>query len=135
MKVVIDANIVISAILGSSATINIITSEKYELCAPRIIFSEIVKYQKEISERAGLGEREFYETLNALAVFIKLIDYTSYQDYIENAKIAIGKRDVKDVDYIACSLAIGAGFIWTNDKDFSAQNLVRVKNTEDVMKS
>lgn len=134
MKVVLDANIVISAILGSKVTNEIITSEKYTLFAPRMIFSEIIKYKDEICEKASLNEKEFYETLNALTAFIRLVDYTKYQDYIEEAKNAIGHRDIKDVDYIACALALNANFIWTNDKDFSAQDLVSVNNTSEVMR-
>ncbi|MEK6928101.1 MAG: putative toxin-antitoxin system toxin component, PIN family [Nanoarchaeota archaeon] len=134
MKVVIDANIIISAILGSKVTNEIIVSEKYELYAPRMIFSEIVRHREEISDKSGINEAEFYETLSALAVFIKLVDYINYQGYIEKAKEAIGRRDIKDSDYIACALEIDADFIWSNDKDFSVQNDVEVKNTSEVMR-
>ncbi|MEK6855886.1 MAG: PIN domain-containing protein [Nanoarchaeota archaeon] len=133
MKVVLDANILISAILGSKSTIDILTSEKYKLYAPRIIFNEVVKYKDEIIAKANIDEKSFYETLNALTKFIELKGYIDYQENMEKAKEAIGKRDIKDSDYIACALSIGADFIWTNDKDFSSQSLVKTKKTHELI--
>jgi putative PIN family toxin of toxin-antitoxin system len=133
MKVVVDANIVISALLGSKATIDILTNEAYEFYAPDIIISEIRKYKKELCKKAGYSSEIFDNSLNALLKFIKTIDEIQYQIYIQNAVDAIGKRDVKDADYIACALALGADFIWTNDKDFTSQAIISIKTTKELM--
>ncbi len=55
-----------------------------------------------------------------------------YREHLEKAQKVIGERDIKDADYIACALAKKADFIWTNDKDFSSQDLVATKTTYEI---
>lgn len=130
MKIVVDANIIIAALLGSRAKLTILTSQNHTFYAPRKIIDEIKKYKFLICEKLPCTSDEFDVNLHALLFFLEIIHDNSYKIYIEKAMKLIGKRDSKDADYIACALAFNADFIWSEDKDFAAQNSVPVKNTE-----
>ncbi len=133
MNVVVDANIIISALLGSQKTIHLIIDKNFKFFAPEIIIDEVEKYKEEISNRAGYSLEEFKENLDALLIFIETINSEDYRNFIEEAKKAIENRDIKDSDYLACALAKNAKLIWTNDKDFSSQDLVNWKTTKELL--
>ncbi len=130
MKIVPDANIIIAALLGSRARITILTSMNHEFFAPEIIIGEIRKYANEICSMLNIPMEDFDINLNSLLYFINVVPPVKYWRNISKARLAIQNRDVKDADYIACALEYDADFIWTEDKDFSEQNIVPTKTTE-----
>ena len=134
MRIVLDANIVIAALLGSETALKIIISQKHQFYAPHKIIDEIKKYKQYICGKAGQTAEEFHINFEALLIFIKVLDYAEYEAYTEKAKAAIAERDWNDTDYIACALAASADFIWSNDKDFTSQKLIPIKTTEQLVK-
>lgn len=130
MRIVLDANILIAALLGSRGKIAILTSQNHEFYAPSYIIAEIQKYRQEICEKIGCSLEEFNKNFEALLVFVKVIDEQEYAPNIPRAIEVMKDRDCKDAHYIACALTVQANFIWTEDKDFSGQTLVAVKTTE-----
>ena len=131
--VVIDANILISTLIGSRSTIALITSPEYHFYAPRRIVDEILKNREVICNKAFKTHVECEMEMWALLRFVNLLEYSDYSKYVSEASNAIASRDVSDVDFLACALAIKAEFIWTEDKDFTAQKLVSVKSTAQFM--
>lgn len=129
MKIVLDANILIAALLGSRATITILTSQHYLFYVPKKILEEIKKHKLFICEYSKQSPEEFETNLHALLVFITVLEPIKYEHFMQESKVAM-TRDVQDADYLACALAIHADFIWTNDKDFSTQQIVRTKTTQ-----
>lgn len=130
MRIILDANILIAALLGSRGRLIILTSQNHEFFVPKKIVEEVKKYEQLICQKAGCTSEEFKENLNALLFFIKAVEYGEYEKHIKEAEVAIGGRDIKDSDYIACALHVKADFVWTDDKDFSAQELVAIKTTD-----
>lgn len=135
MIIVVDANIIIAALLGSRGKLTILTSQNHTFYAPKKIIDEIRKYKTDICEKSGQTPEEFEQNFNALLTFITPITDIRYEFNMSKAREAISGRDVKDADYIACALAINAGFIWTDDKDFRAQNIVPIKSTADFIQA
>ena len=129
MIIVVDANIIIAALLGSRGKIAILTSYNHMFYAPSFAVDEIKRYRQQICAKMNWTSEEFNIYLEALLVFITLLDHQGYERYLEKSLSAIKQRDVKDADYIACALLISADFIWTEDKDFSGQKLVDIKST------
>ncbi|MBI2660852.1 PIN domain-containing protein [Candidatus Woesearchaeota archaeon] len=134
MKIVVDANIIIACLLGSRGKIAIVASQNHKFYVPIIIIAEIIKYKEHICDEMEITPDEFDRNLEALLIFIEVVDYAAYEDYITKAEHAIKRRDIKDVEYIACALAVNADFIWSDDKDFTSQNLLNVKTTEQFIK-
>lgn len=133
MRIVVDANIFIAALMGSRGKLVIITSQNYDFYAPANIVREIMKYREKISERMNWTSQEFDISFNALIVFIKPIKEKEYELFMEKVVSVMNKRDVKDSDYVACALYVGADFIWSDDNDFTEQNLIQVKNTAEFI--
>lgn len=133
MKIVLDANILIAALMGSRGTLNIITAQNHIFYAPSKIVDEIQKHKAVIFEKINISEKEFDENFKALLVFVKVIEYFNYYVHIDTAREALSQRDINDVDYLACALLVGADFIWTNDSDFSKQNLVPTRTTQEFI--
>ena len=138
MKIVLDANIIIACLLGSRGKLTIITSQNHKLYAPKTIINEIRKYKAKICSKAEYESENFDRNLEALLFFINIVEAEEYNKYLGKAEEAIKERDIKDTDikdtdYIACALAVNADFIWSDDKDFSSQNLVAIKNTEEFI--
>ncbi|MFH1054450.1 MAG: PIN domain-containing protein [Candidatus Woesearchaeota archaeon] len=133
MNIVVDANIIIAALLGSRGTLTLITSQNHRFYAPRWIVEEIQKYKGSICDMISLSSKEFDENFDALLVFINILDSFEYELFMEKAKKVMDQRDWKDSDYVACALAVNADFIWTNDKDFSAQDIVSTRTTDEFI--
>ncbi|MBI2139776.1 hypothetical protein HYU14_02540 [Candidatus Woesearchaeota archaeon] len=129
MIVIVDANILISALVGSRRVLALLLSEKYSFYTPGKIAREVRKYRLEICRKAGYSEEIFEGYFNFLFLFVKLVDEFSYVACMQKAISILGMRDIKDADYLASALSLSAAFIWTDDKDFTAQHLVKVKTT------
>lgn len=134
MKIILDANIIIAGLMGSRGTIVILTSQNHSFYAPQKIVDEIRKYKEEICRKINQTSEEFELNYKALLAFVNLLDLTEYAAFIDEAKKAIGERDINDIDYLACSLMLKADFIWSNDKDFKIiQNIIPVKTTTEFI--
>lgn len=129
MKIVLDANVIIAALLGSRATLVILTSQNHTFFVPQKILEEIKRHQSFICAYGKQSSEEFTTNFRALLYFIDVVDSVVYDPFLQQARAALS-RDIQDADYLACALAVHAEFLWTNDKDFSTQHLVPTKTTE-----
>lgn len=135
MRVVVDANILIAALFGSRARQLILTSQNHLFFGPETIIREVEKLRKELAIARNSTEEEIREAFDALLVFIDIVSYEKYASYYIIAYEALKERDTTDVPYLACALAVHADFIWTEDNDFSFQNLVQTKTTTEFLAS
>ena len=81
MKVVIDANRVIAALLKDSTTRQILFNKNFKFIAPSFILSEIKKYKDYIIKKSKITEKEFEETFqqilpNVLGLIFKTLQKT-----------------------------------------------------------
>lgn len=125
MRLVVDANIIIAALLGSRKTIHIIVSERYTLYAPAILLEEIRKHKELLSQRTGKTFSSLDNDLQAILFFIHIVSSEKYSTYRERVKL----RDNDDIDYIAYAIACKAA-VWSNDKDLHDQKLVPAFTTQ-----
>lgn len=133
MKILIDANIVISALIKDSKVREILTKKKFEFISPDFILEEINKYQNYICEKSGLSNEEFELLITLIFENIKIIPKEEYENYLEKAK-EIMKEDIKDITYVACYFALKCDYLWTNDSDFSNKKEIKIINTEELEK-
>ncbi len=132
MKLIVDANIVISAILKNGRTRNLLLNDELILYAPLFLKEEVMKYKQYLAEKASTTEYEiglFAEELFKLAS-IEFVDASVLTTYIEIAKRI--SPDPKDTLYIALAIFEGCS-IWSNDKPLrERQNLVQVITTNQL---
>ncbi len=134
MKVVIDVNIVIAALIKDSKIREIIKSSGFDYYFPEISFHKIVKYRKYIIKKAGISVDEFTVLLVKLFSHIKLVSRKEMLDYREEAKRIMKKTDEEDVPILTAALCLGNNIvIWSDDKHFDKQKRIRVLKTEEII--
>ena len=65
MKILIDTNIVIAALIKNSKAKEIILSGKFELFSPDFVLEEVNKYKKDICEKAQISD-DVFEIVTAI---------------------------------------------------------------------
>lgn len=134
MKLVVDANVVISALIANSKTRELIVTLEPDLLTPEVVHNEIGNYKDLIVEKSGMDADRVNQFIELLFQYIDVIPATDFYPFIEQANKAIGATDPDDILYVACALACEAS-IWSDDSDFDEQDLVPVYSTSDVLTS
>lgn len=132
MALVVDANVVISALIADSKTRELIVTLEPALLTPAVIHQEIDRYRPLIAEKSGMDAARVEQFLDLLFQYIETVPAAEFHQYIDRADDAIGAVDPDDVLYLACALARDAG-IWSDDTDFAEQELVPVYGTSEVV--
>ena len=131
MKLIVDANVIISSLINDGKTAELIINPLLELYAPKYISEEIIKYGEEIAEKTKRDIQSLKEIFDVISSLVKLIDFVDYELFIpDSEKIS---PDKKDVDYFALALKLNCP-IWSNDKRLKEQNKVKILNTEEILR-
>ena len=128
MTIVIDSNILISALIKDSSTRRIIVESGLEFSYPEISLQEISKHKQLILQKGGYTEDKLQKIMNKLLEYINLIPTQIIQPKLTEATTIIGSIDPNDVVFIAAALALNAK-IWSEDKDFERQTKITILKT------
>ena len=134
MKLVIDANVVISALIADSKTRELIVTLEPDLLTPAFVYDEIENYEELIVEKSGMEPSRVAQFIDLLFQYIEVVPADEFYPAIDRADEAIGDTDPDDVLYLACAIASEGG-IWSDDSDFDEQNLVEIYSTSAVINS
>ncbi|WP_129116858.1 PIN domain-containing protein [Halegenticoccus tardaugens] len=134
MKLVVDANVVISALIADSKTRELIVTLEPELLTAEVVHDEIGNYEALIVEKSGMDADRVQQFIDLLFQYIETVPASEFYPHIEEVDEAIGDTDPDDVLYVACALARDAG-VWSDDSDFDDQDLVPVFTTSEVIES
>ncbi len=132
MKIVMDSNRVIAALIKDSTTREILFNRIFEFFAPEHIKSEIEKYKDEIIQKANINNEEFNILLSLIFECINVVPQSEYNYFIDKLKIEI--QDQKDVAYLAVCLLKKADGIWTHDPHFKEQKKCKICTNIDMIK-
>lgn len=133
MILVMDANMLIAALIKSGKAREIIVSGKFKFISPDFIKQEIHKYRDYIRQKAHLSQDEFDVLLELLYSKITIIQSKEYMSEMPMAT-KIMKVDMKDRAYVACYLALKCDGIWTNDPHFDNKPELIIIKTEYLLK-
>ena len=119
MKIIIDCNKVVSAIInstGKTSEILLKKSSKIEFIAPHYLYLELIDKQDKILKITGYSGEEFFDLLYILIKKIDFIDEELISSDQRNKAYELTKDiDEKDTPYIALSIYTNSR-IWTGDK-------------------
>lgn len=132
MKVIIDSNRLIAALIRDNTTRKIILDTHFEFFAPATIKEDIQKYQQEIIQKSELTQKEFDMLLTLFLENIIIIPQEEYFTLLDEVKKDIS--DVKDTPYLAVCFLIKAEGIWTHDPHFTEQKNFRIFTNIDMLK-
>jgi len=134
MKLVVDANVVISALIADGNTRELIVTLEPELLTPAFVHDEIENYEELIVEKSGMDPNRVAQFVDLLFQYIEVVPVDEFHPAIKQADAAIGDTDPDDVLYLACAIASDAA-IWSDDSDFDQQYLVETYSTSEVIDS
>ena len=132
MKIVIDSNRVIAALLKDSTTRSILYDKKFDFVAPSYIFSEIKKYKEDIAKRIGMSDNDFGTLLKLVFDNITIIPEAKYSKIIKELNKEIS--DFKDLSYLAVAVLTEAKGIWTHDLHFKEQSKIKIFTNIDLLR-
>ena len=112
LAVVVDANVLFSALLAKGLTRKLMEDERLLLYSPKYLAKEFAKYYDELMVRSKLDSKEFSLLAQRLMSKIKLVNDEEILPFLYAANTLTADR--KDVPYLACALAIGAD-VWSHD--------------------
>ncbi len=130
MKLVVDANILFSALIKDSVARRLLFEEEFELYAPEYLFEEFAAHNDEILLKSKRSEGEFWQVIAILRTRITIIPFQAFEKFMEQAQKVSPDKD--DAAYFAVALAVG-GSIWSNDKALKHQKAVQVLNIQELL--
>lgn len=134
MKLVVDSNIIIAALIKDSTSRKILLNEKHEFVGVLFSQQEIKKYQKLILTNSGISERNYQMLFDLLFSKIKLFGENEVQlKFLEKAFAIMKEIDETDTPFLALALQEKC-VIWSDDKHFLKQNKVKVWSTRKLAK-
>lgn len=130
MKIVVDANVIFSAIIQRKFTSEMLACKKFDFYAPEFIFVELETYRDILKEKGKLNDLEFDLVIAELCKKIKPTSYLEFCHLLSHARRIC--PDKNDVMYFALAMKLNCP-LWSNDKRLKTQNFVRVYSTEEML--
>lgn len=130
-RLIVDANPIISALLGGAALRAFWSPSLKELATTAFTMGEVLSYLPHLARKISVAEEMLRFTLELLPLTVHGKEV--YQNQMAEARRRIGKRDPNDVDLLALVLALGYP-LWSNDRDFEGTG-VALFTTASLLKS
>ncbi len=132
MKVVIDSNRIVAALLKNSTTRAILFSSKFDFITPEFVREELEKYKAEFGKKLRMNAEELGILLSLIFEPVTIISKAEYSKFTEKLKPEIS--DPKDIPYLACCIATHSEGIWSHDQHMQEQGRVKVFTNIDMLK-
>lgn len=133
MKLVIDTNIMMAALIKDGLARKIIFFSDIELLSPEFTMDEVYKYKELVLGKSNLTEKEFKVLLSTILEYINIISKSKYEYCLREADMLIGKVDDKDIPVLALALATKNDGIWSDDHHFKKQDKIKILTTQDMI--
>lgn len=116
--IVLDANILIRAVLGNRVRKLIETyAATVKFFTPDVAYQDARKYLPGLLEKRGVSPAPALLVLDALEHIVHSIDREIYGELQQQALRRIEIRDADDWPVLACAMQLGCP-VWTEDADF-----------------
>ncbi len=131
MKIVVDTNRIIAALVKDSTTRTILFDETFEFVTPDYTLTEIQEHKDELKDKTKLNDEEFNVLLALMLEHIEIVPESVYEDFINECKNDIS--DLDDVTILAAALATKADAIWAHDPHFKQQKKIKIFTNIDLL--
>jgi len=133
MEIVIDSNIIFSALIKNSKTRKLILEYENYFLFPEYIFFELQNHKNELLKKSQMNKIDFNKLLEILLERVKIIPKSKLLNYKDKAYKIIKDIDINDIEFIACALAYPNSIIWSDDKALKKQSKIKIFNTEEII--
>ena len=133
MILVVDANIVLAAVIRNSTSRRLLLDLNLSLFAPEVLKTEVLRHidaDEEIQQKVNLPVAELRDIFDLICSRITFIHEEIYSKYEkESMEVAPHKEDAP---YIALALHLQCP-LWSHDGGIAKQKLVEVVNTKQII--
>ena len=134
MKLIVDTNILLKALIKDSKTRAILLNPNHQFYLPEYAIEEVMEHITFLVDKTGLPEEEIKLALNILLTNIQIIPYKEVSKKWREAKEIMGTIDEDDIPFLAAALTTTCDGVWSDDKDLKRQRRVKVWNTGEIMR-
>ena len=133
MRIILDTNVLFSALIRDSLTRKIILEFKDKFLFPSYIFEELEEHKEEIRIKSKLEDYDFELVLSRLLERVEIVGSEKLEQYKEEAVEIAKKIDLDDSLFFACALAYPDSIIWSDDRALKRQIKIRIIDTLEMM--
>ena len=133
MKLVVDTNRIIAALIKDGMARAIIQSSIFEFCTLNYVLEEVKKYMAYIIKKSDLKRDEIELLFLLFMQNIAIVPDEKIKAKMPEALRIMKPIDPQDAPILACALAVSNQGIWTEDAHFDRQNKVRVWETKELL--
>ena len=134
MKIIVDTNRIIAALIKDSTSRKILFSNKFEFLTAEFTKKELDGHKKEILNKVHITESAMDSLMSTLFKRIYVVDDIAIAERFGSAKAIMDKIDSDDTAFIALALAVENDGIWSDDKHFTMQKVIKILKTSDMLK-
>jgi len=118
MRLILDTNILIAALIKDSITRRILLLPGLEFLLPVFALDELATHRSKIVRATRLKGDELDLLLTLLLTSVTIVPFERIAPYLPEADTLIGAIDPNDVPFVALALAEEHEGIWSNDRAF-----------------
>lgn len=133
MKLVIDTNRIMAGLLKDSTSRKLILHDSFSFYAPDYIETELNKHRPYLVKKAKIPEDDFDLLMQVLLENVELVPFEDFAGEYDRAMSIMEPVDENDAPFLAVGLALEIEGIWTEDRHFLRQDLLKVYSARDLL--
>ena len=134
MRLIVDPNRIISALIKKGVSRKILTSKNIEFFTVDYVMKEIDKYQDMIIQKSDMSKEEIDTLFSLVMENVNIVPDEDVKSKMKEAIEIMKDIDKKDAPFLAAALAIPNDGIWSHDRHFEKQNKLKVWLAKDLLK-
>jgi len=132
MKIVVDTNRLISALIKDANTRQILLSGKNKFYTIEYSIWELKKHQMHIIKKSTLSPENISALFALIMSAIEIVDEKHVKKNMKEATQILKDVDTGDAPFLAAAIAINADAIFSHDKHLKQQGFVKVVTNKDL---
>lgn len=132
MRLVVDTNVVFSALIAGGKTRELMLTGGFNLYAPAYFDTEVRNHRGTLREKTGLTVEELDTLLGLLLDEITTVPSAAFEDLLPAAREAMADIDPDDVPFLALAVHLECA-LWSDDSDLQKQDLAPVVTTTELV--
>lgn len=130
MELVVDTNVLISALVKPALSRELITNTDLSLFSPDSAIFEILKHEEEITAKSGLSAQELRAFIIALLSKITIVSAEEFVSSFSEALKIVSHPE--DAPFLALCISKKIP-LWSNDRALGKQDKVKVLTTQELV--
>ena len=128
IRIVVDANVILSALLGGSARF-VLFDSRFEFVTAEFTYGEVRRYLPRVAEKSEVSITELEDALSLIPLVRHPRQY--YRRVMPRARQALRRIDPYDADILALYFVEGT-YLWSEDRGFERVTpKIRLLKTKD----